>query len=88
MWRFGRFRACFGLGFLCFLFTCLQNVLVLYHTTLLWLHLLVFGTDNGLHAVSFFLLVFGLSFQGFLSFLFLSLFCRAFGLGYGGVDLC
>lgn len=64
MWRFDRSRACLGTilfwifeflmspssGFIC-------NALVLYHTTWLWLHFLVFGTDNGLHAVFFLLLV-------------------------------
>lgn len=34
----------------------LQNALLLYHTPWLWLHFLVFDTDNGLHVV-FFLLV-------------------------------
>lgn len=59
MWRFGRSRACFGTilffwiyGFLMCLFIC--DALLLYHTTWLWLHFLVFGTDNGLHAVCFF----------------------------------
>lgn len=35
------------------LFIC--DALLLYHITWLWLHFLVFGTDNGLHAVFFFL---------------------------------
>lgn len=77
MWRFGRSRACFGTilffffwiyGFLTFFFIC--DVLLLYHTTWLWLHFLVFGTDNGLYAMFFFFLLlvlrlFSLSFRLF-----------------------
>lgn len=59
------------------LFIC--DALLLYHTTWLWLHFLVFGTDNGLHAVLFSLLLLVLRLFSLSLFpsLFLSLFSRA-----------